>query len=162
MQPRTARLFSLVGLLLLGVMLASCVSSRRGGSRGDDDDSSGNTSDDDDDAADDDDASWDSDGDGLSDVFEDQIGTDPQDTDSDGDGFSDSVEYLSYFFPDDASDWPYLGDYPRQRIPRSLASGGAGLGSTPSNFSSSDQYGQDLFMHRFYGNVVVVELAAEW
>ena len=104
----------------------------------------------------------DSDGDCLSDSFEGQIGTDPHDVDSDGDGAADGVEYLSYFFPDDASDWPYLGHYPRQPIPRSLSSDGSGLGSVPENFTSSDQHGQDISLHRFYGNVVVIELATEW
>ena len=159
MQLRIGRLMQLLGLLLIASSLVGCVTGRRRG--GGDDDSS---SQDDDDAvgSDDDDGGGDSDGDGLSDSFEGQIGTDPNDVDSDGDGAADGVEYLSYFFPDDASDWPYLGDYPRQPIPRSLSSGGSGLGSVPANFTSSDQHGQDISLHRFYGNVVVIELAAEW
>jgi len=160
MQLRLGRLMQILGLLLIASSLVGCVTGRRRGG-GDDDDSS---SKDDDDAVggDDDDGGGDSDGDGLSDSFEGQIGTDPHDVDSDGDGAADGVEYLSYFFPDDASDWPYLGDYPRQPIPRSLSSGGSGLGSVPANFTSSDQHGQAISLHRFYGNVVVIELAAEW
>lgn len=152
-------------LVLLGllVVLAGCMS-HRGGRRGgdDDDDSSSSGSDDDDLAFDDDDASGDSDGDGLTDAFEDLIGTDPDDADTDGDGFDDAEEHLSYFFADDASDYPYVGDYPRQAIPETLSSSGNGIGQRPPNWTSSDQHGQPLSLHRFYGNVVVVELAAEW
>ena len=182
MQQRILSWLGWLGLLAIVGTMVGCDNGRRRGG-GDDDDSASNASDDadlssddddlspddddaigdDDDAiGDDDDASGDSDGDGLSDSFEGEIGTDPHDMDSDGDGFNDGVEQLSYFFPDDSSDWPYLGDYPRQPIPRTVSSSGSGLGLVPSNFTSTDQHGQDISLHRFYGNVVVVELAAEW
>lgn len=177
MPLRITSWLRLLGLCVVVSSMVGCDDGRRRGGGSDDDDSADNGSDDDDlsggddddfsgdddDASgDDDDATGDSDGDGLSDSFEGQIGTDPHDMDSDGDGFNDGVEQLSYFFPDDSSDWPYLGDYPRQPIPRTVSASGSGLGSVPSNFTSTDQHGQDISLHRFYGNVVVVELAAEW
>jgi cobalamin biosynthesis protein CobT len=165
MKQTKDRLLTLA-LLLLALAVVACAPSRRGG--GDDDDSASSDDDDgddDDDDGDDDDSdgnSEDSDGDGLTDLFENTIGTDPQNPDTDGDGFDDETEHLNYFFADDSSDWPYVGDYPREPIPESVASGGQGAGSVPSNFSDEDQFGQELFFHRFYGNVVLVELAAEW
>ncbi|MCO4772969.1 MAG: hypothetical protein KDA24_23250 [Deltaproteobacteria bacterium] len=161
-------------LLLLGMALPACtVRSGRGGGGGgggsDDDDSA---SADDDDAANDDDASDDDDDgtntdpdpddDGLTTTFEQSIGTDPFDPDTDGDGFDDGEEHLNYFFADDPTDYPYIGDYPRGPIPASVAGQGWSQGSISNNWTHEDQHGQDLQLHRFYGNVVVVELAAEW
>ena len=148
MARRLHWFWSLLALLLVGFVLASCGNPRRGG--GDDDDD------------DDDDDVTDTDGDGLTDAFEETIGTDPEDVDTDGDGYEDGDEHLNYFFANDATDYPYVGEYPRQPIPESVASSGAGVGLVPPNWTSPDQYGQDLQLHRFYGNVVVIELAAEW
>jgi hypothetical protein len=104
----------------------------------------------------------DSDEDGLTDAFEDSIGTDPDDADTDGDGFSDGEEHRSFFFADDASDFPYEGDYPRSAIPREVDGDGWSQGDVSNNWTGTDQWGEDLQLHRFYGNVVVVELAADW
>ena len=161
MVPST-RILNLLALLLLASLLVACGSQRRGGGNSGDDDDSSSSDDDDDNGSDDDDDNEDSDGDGLTDVFEGTIGTDPFNVDTDSDGYEDGVEHLNYFFADDGSDWPYLGDYPRQAIPYSLSSGGTGVGAVPPNFGDQDQHGQDLRFHRFYGNVVRVELAAEW
>ena len=164
---RLSQLIRLCLLLGLAMVVASCTGRRS--SRGDDDDSASAWDDDDDDSVgwpndddDDDGGDQDSDGDGLTDAFEFQIGTDPNSIDTDGDGYSDSDEHLNYFFADDSTDWPYVGGYPRQAIPENLSSGGFGVGSVPYNFEDTDQHGQALQFHRFYGNVVVVELAAEW
>ncbi len=146
-------------ILLLAVLLAACPTPRRTsfGGGGDDDD-----------ATDDDDASWDDDDgedpdeDGLGSNFEDWLGTDPEDADSDGDGFEDGEEYLSYFLPLDGSDWPYVGGYPRGPLPDSVEGEGWGFGQVSNDWAAEDQHGQELQLHRFYGNVVVVELAAEW
>lgn len=154
-----SRPLELLAVLFLASLTVACGPTRRGG----DDDDSANPGDDDDSVnSGDDDDDGDSDGDGLTDNFEGTIGTDPFDADTDGDGYQDGVEHLNYFFANDASDWPYLGDYPREAIPGGVASGGTGVGAVPPNFSDQDQHGQDLFFHRFYGNVVMVELAAEW
>ena len=165
-DQRLARMARLCLLLVLAVIITSCTSRRSSRGGGDDDDSASTWNDDDDDSIgspdDDDDGDQDSDGDGLTDAFEDQIGTNPNSLDTDGDGYSDTEEHLHYFFADDSTDWPYIGGYPRQAIPENLPSGGDGVGSVPFNFEDTDQHGQALQFHRFYGNVVVVELAAEW
>lgn len=147
-------------LILLALLLAVGCSPRRstfGGGGGNDDD----------DAANDDDASWDdddvdSDGDGLGDNFEEWLDTDPQDEDSDGDGYDDGDEYLSYFLPTDSADFPYVGGYPRGPFRDDLDGEGWSEGDITDNWTADDRWGQELHLHRFYGNVVVIEMAAEW
>jgi hypothetical protein len=141
---RPLRLFGVAAVSML--LLPACTGARGGGGGGG---GGGN-------------ATTDSDEDGLTDAFEDTIGTDPNDPDTDGDGFSDSEEHLNYFFADDATDFPYEGDYPRGPIPREVAGEGWAEGDISNNWIGTDQYGEDLQLHRFYGNVVVVELAADW
>ena len=165
--------------LVAALLLPACTrrSSRGGGGGGgggDDDDAvatnDDDAADDDDAATDDDDAgtddddagTQDTDGDGLTDAFEARIGTDPDDRDTDGDGFEDDEEHLNYFFANDPTDFPYQGDYPRGPIPTSVAGEGWGQGQVSNNWTVIDQYGEALQLHRFYGNVVVVELAADW
>jgi hypothetical protein len=119
--------------------------------------------DDDDLVGDDDDAvDRDTDGDGLTDAFEAEIGTDPNNPDTDGDGFDDGEEHLNYFFADDPTDYPYEGGYFRGPIPESVAGQGWNEGQVSLNWTGRDRFGQDLQLHRFYGSVIVVELAAEW
>ena len=146
-------------LLLLSVLLAAgCSPARRGGGGGGgDDDDSADPGDDDDDAA-----PGDPDGDGLDTSFEEQIGTDPNDEDSDGDGYEDGEEYMSYFLPWDASDQPYIGGYPRGPLPDEIDGQGWHAGEITRNWTAQDQWEQELQLHRFFGNVVVVEVAAEW
>ena len=165
--------------LTAALVLPSC--SRRGSSRGgggggsDDDDAAAADDDDavsddddaapdDDDAApDDDDASdRDSDGDGITDAFEESIGTDWTDPDTDNDGFEDGEEHLNYFYANDSSDFPYAGDYPRGPLPSTISGQGWSQGSVSNNWTLVDQWGEELQLHRFYGNVIVVELAADW
>jgi thiol-disulfide isomerase/thioredoxin len=117
----------------------------------------------DDDVAGDDDDSTDSDGDALPDGFENDIGTDPFDPDSDGDGFDDGTEYEQHFFPWDGQDHPYTGDYPRQAIPWEGVSGqGWDQGDISLSWSAEDQWGEFLHLERFYGNVILIEMGAEW
>jgi hypothetical protein len=165
--------------LTAALVLPSCSrrgSSRGGGGGGSDDDDAVATDDDDDDASDDDDAGddddaagddddasdRDSDGDGLTDAFEESIGTDWNDRDTDGDGFEDGDEHLNYFYANDATDFPYAGDYPRGPLPSTISSQGWSEGSVSNNWTLVDQWGEELQLHRFYGNVIVVELAADW
>jgi hypothetical protein len=160
-------------LMLLGMSLPACtVRSNRGGSGGGDDDDDSAVANDDD-AADDDDAAGDDDddatggdpdpdNDGLTSTFEASIGTDPFDPDTDGDGYEDGLEHLNYFFANDPTDYPYIGDYPRGPIPASVSGQGWSEGQISNNWTHEDQHGQDLQLHRFFGNVVVIELAAEW
>jgi len=105
----------------------------------------------------------DSDEDGLLDAFEMVIGSDPLSADTDGDGHDDGDEYGAFFDPMDEGDFPYAGDYPRQALPTDgIASTGYEIGEVSHNWSAEDQFGEEIELHKFYGNVIVVELAADW
>ena len=134
----------------------------------DDDDS---VVDDDDSVVDDDDTldpQADSDGDGLNDGFEVQIGTSPTNPDSDGDGAGDAFEVLAYFRPDDAADKPFVGGWPRGPLPSDSewaslsAESGWELYDFSGGWSLVDQYGDEVELRDFYGQVVLISIAAEW
>ncbi|HCP48174.1 MAG TPA: hypothetical protein DIU15_19200 [Deltaproteobacteria bacterium] len=107
----------------------------------------------------------DTDEDLLTDLIEEAIGSDPESEDSDGDGFSDAHEYLSYFDPNDPTDFPYSGGYPRLPLPADIDGDGWDEGEVSRDWDEDDAI--DLFeevvsLHRFYGNVVLVDVGAEW
>jgi len=119
----------------------------------------------------------DPDGDLLTSEFEALIGTDPDNADSDGDGFEDGEEYVNYFSPTKDDDFPYTNaDYPRGPLPNSDdwnalrdaadADEDMGRGWNVGNFSKSfagnDQYGDSLLLKRFYGEVILIDVSAEW
>ena len=117
----------------------------------------------------------DPDGDLLSSEFEATIGTDPDNADSDGDGFEDGEEYVNYFSPTKDDDHPYTNaDYPRGPLPssddwnalRDAADEDMGRGWNVGNFTKSfagaDQYGDNLLLKRFYGDVILIDVSAEW
>ena len=113
----------------------------------------------------------------LSNEFEAQIGSDPDNADTDGDGFDDGHEYVNYFSPTKDDDHPYTNsDYPRGPLPDSdtwsamkdeaEADEDMGRGWAPGNFSKNfdviDQYGDSLKLKRFFGEVIVIDVSAEW
>lgn len=117
----------------------------------------------------------DADGDLLSAEFEELIGTDPNNADSDGDGFEDGEEYVNYFSPTKDDDYPYTNaDYPRSALPdpeawaaiKEAADEDMGRGWNSGEFTQSfaglDQYGDSLLLKRFYGQVILVDISAEW
>ena len=104
----------------------------------------------------------DTDGDMLSDAFEELIGTSPELGDSDGDGFTDAEEYLAYFNPDDRDDFPYEGGYPRGPLPEEFDGEGWGPGDVSNSWDGDDQHSQLLDLHKFYGNVVMIDIGSEW
>ena len=104
----------------------------------------------------------DTDGDLLSDAFEELIGTSTELADSDGDGFTDAEEYLAYFDPEDGDDFPYSGNYPRGPLPSELEGSGWGQGDISEDWSGLDQHGEELSLHKFYGNVVLIDIGSEW
>ena len=151
-------------LLLLALLLVACPTNRPGSVPDDDDDAADDDdATDDDDSADDDDTTPDPDmdGDGLPNELEEEIGTNQQDPDTDRDGFGDGEEHLSFFRAMDDTDWPYVGGYPRGPIPDKVAGEGFDIGQITLDWSHVDQHGQDLWMHRFYGNVVVIYIDTE-
>jgi len=105
----------------------------------------------------------DTDGDGLADSYEAEIGTDPESADTDGDGTNDRDELYQFTDPDDADSKPYEGGWDRHPKPDGLADDeGLEEGDVMENFTLVDQFGEEVELHHFYGNVVVVESAAEW
>ncbi len=107
----------------------------------------------------------DTDEDYLLDDFEIAIGTNPELADSDGDGFSDTEEYLQYFDPTDEDDFPYTGGYPRLPLPAEIDDEGWDVGEVSHDWDSDDsedQHEEAVNIHKFYGNVVVIDIAAEW
>jgi peroxiredoxin len=104
----------------------------------------------------------DTDGDMLSDPFEALIGTNPELGDSDGDGFTDAEEYLAYFDPDDRNDFPYEGGYPRGPLPQEIDANGWGPDDVSNTWDNEDQFGETLDLHKFYGNVVMIDIGSEW
>jgi len=107
----------------------------------------------------------DTDEDYLLDDFEIAIGTNPELADSDGDGFTDTEEYLQYFDPMDEEDFPYTGGYPRLPIPNEIEDEGWDVGEVTRDWDaddSQDQHGETVNIHKFYGSVIVLDIAAEW
>jgi len=110
----------------------------------------------------------DTDGDGLSSTFELQIGTDANDEDTDGDGYLDGEEYLAYFDPLDEDDYPYEGPYVRFPTPTRAEwdemsrDADWDQGDFSRDWWSDDQNGRQLRLRRFYGQVILIEVAAEW
>ena len=105
----------------------------------------------------------DTDGDGLLDSYELEIGTNPESADSDGDGSSDNEEIYDFTDPVDEDSSPYIGGWQRMPMPDDLSENeGREVGKVMENFFLADQFGDEVELHRFYGNVVLVESAAEW
>ncbi len=107
----------------------------------------------------------DSDDDGLDDGEEVELGSNPLSGDSDGDGFDDAEELAAHTDPDDASDHPYAGgwviDSCRHDL-EALASSRPMEGSVAPNFTLMDQFGEDVTLHDFCGQAVVIAVGAEW
>lgn len=110
----------------------------------------------------------DTDEDGLTDEFEGLIGTNIEAADTDGDGFDDVTEHLTFFDALNAEDFPYEGGYVRYPLPDGptwdalSADDGWDEGEFSASWSHEDQHGQELKLRRFYGNVILVDIAAEW
>jgi AhpC/TSA family/Bacterial TSP3 repeat len=108
----------------------------------------------------------DEDGDGLNIHDEFALGTDATNPDSDGDGVLDGVEVQNGSNPLDAYSWPQgIGSWPN-RLAAAQAAGVAGEGTNEgqvmSNFTWTDQFGQPVDLHQFYGYVVVFSAGARW
>lgn len=110
----------------------------------------------------------DPDEDGLTNAFEESIRTDPELADTDGDGYSDAEEYLTYFSPRNEEDFPYEGEYPRgplmsQADWESYTEESDWIqGAISSGWKVTDQHGAEIKLKRFFGSVILIDVAAEW
>ena len=113
----------------------------------------------------------DTDGDLLTDEFEALIGTDPELADTDGDKFDDGYEHFTYFSPRRSDDFPYEkedADYLRLPLPDNdtwdelSEDKGWAEGDFTRNWTGEDQHGLDLKLKRFYGQVILIDVSAEW
>jgi len=103
------------------------------------------------------------DGDGLDDAWEEEGGiVDPLLLDTDGDGWTDGEEVYGFADPADDSDHPYIGEWPRGPWPADLESTGTAAGDIAEDFSLQDQFGENVKLWSFYGQVVLIENAAPW
>ena len=59
-------------------------------------------------------------------------------------------------------DFPRAGNYPRQARPSDLEGEGTDVGEVLEDFARGDQYNEEISLHEFYGNVVVLSIGADW
>lgn len=107
----------------------------------------------------------DTDGDGISDFNEANGTTDPLAADSDSDGFddgrelqdgTDALDPISYVRTDNG-EWPDLSGFVDDSVPE-----GWGVGDRFRDFTTVDQYGNEVSLYQFWGNVALVDFSAGW
>jgi peroxiredoxin len=106
--------------------------------------------------------SSDQDGDFLSDEFEALIGSRRDLRDSDGDGYTDSEEHLTYYDATSGSDHPTDSNYPRLALPDEIEATGWNLDDVSDTWERDDQDENEIELHDFYGNVIVIATLAEY
>jgi thiol-disulfide isomerase/thioredoxin len=106
----------------------------------------------------------DSDEDGLNDGDELLAGTDPLLGDSDGDGFSDAAEVgagsdplLQFSWPLGEAQWP---DFSSESIATSEL--GWDYEQTMPDFELTDQFGNVINLHQFFGYTILLDFSAGW
>jgi hypothetical protein len=108
----------------------------------------------------------DADGDGVDITTEQQIGTDPNNPDSDTDGFFDGHELEAGSDPLTLASWPYLSGLWPNRFAFAQADGLEGEGWLPGqrvpNHMVTDQFGNPVQLHQFYGYKIVISFGAVW
>ena len=82
--------------------------------------------------------------------------------DSDNDGFTDGEEAEQGTDPNDATDVPYTGGWPKGSCRDDLTGEGYRAGDIVMNFSATDQYGDEVFAHDFCDRALFVVAAAGW
>lgn len=129
----------------------------------------------------------DSDGDGLRDLKETLLGTDPLNIDTDGDGLTDQEEVKDLELdpldpdmdkdgvldgteiafssdPQDQWSWPYgteiWPDFSWKA--EGVTSGVWDVDQVLPNTPYLDQYGNEVFLHQFYGMVFLIDFSAGW
>ncbi|HHH31762.1 MAG TPA: redoxin domain-containing protein [Polyangiaceae bacterium] len=108
----------------------------------------------------------DADQDGVTIFDEEALGLDPNNPDTDTDGFFDGHEIAEASDPLSLSSWPYLSGLWPHRLVYAQADGvqGAGwqVGQVIPNHMVTDQFGNPLQMHQFYGYKIVLSFGARW
>jgi thiol-disulfide isomerase/thioredoxin len=106
----------------------------------------------------------DTDGDGMSDGEEQLAGLDPLDPDSDLDGFQDQEEVDLGTNPLDPFSWDYAGDRwcDRRRAAETVYGTGWDLEDIAPNTILFDQFGDEVELYQFYGNVILMDFSAGW
>ena len=107
-------------------------------------------------------ANADDDGDGLTNGEEDALGTDPNNADTDGDGWDDDEELDENTDPTDGNDKPYAGGYPIDACRYDIDGEGHNVGQVATNFTLTDQYGDNVRLHDFCHKAVLIVGSAGW
>jgi thiol-disulfide isomerase/thioredoxin len=108
----------------------------------------------------------DTDGDGLGDEEELALGTDATSPDTDGDGFEDGEELDAESDPVNPFSWPFGGeqwpDFTDEADEAGIDGSEYAMGSTFPNFTTTDQFGNEVELYNFYGMVVLLDFSAGW
>lgn len=107
------------------------------------------------------DASADADADGLDDCAELEAGTDKNKADTDGDGFSDKDELECVSSPLDGDEVCYACGW-EHNDPGDLSGVGPEIGDTLENLRATDQCGDKVDLHDFYGSYWIAFITTEW
>jgi thiol-disulfide isomerase/thioredoxin len=110
--------------------------------------------------------SADSDDDGIDDPDEIENGTDPTNPDTDGDGFDDGLEDDQDTDPNDGFSWPFGGeqwpDFSDEADEAEVDGSDYAFGEVFPNFTTTDQFGNEVELYDFYGYVVLLDFSAGW
>ncbi len=102
-----------------------------------------------------------SDGACMTDAQEVQAGTDPYLADTDGDGVDDCAELDCVSNPTDPAEKCYACGW-KHKDPGNVQSTGTGVGSVMGNFTVTDQCGEQVDIHDFYGSYHILYHTAAW
>jgi len=110
--------------------------------------------------------SADTDGDGIDDPDELEAGTDPVSADTDGDGFDDGLEADQGTDPLDGFSWPFgeaqFCDFSDEAAEAGVESTSVAMGEVFPNFTTYDQFGNEVELYDFYGYVILLDFSAGW
>jgi peroxiredoxin len=110
--------------------------------------------------------SADSDDDGIDDADELEDGTDPTNADTDGDGFDDGLEDDQDTDASNPFSWPFGGeewpDFTDEAEDAGVDGEDYEMGEVFPNFTTTDQFGNEVELYQFYGNVILLDFSAGW
>lgn len=110
--------------------------------------------------------SADTDEDGIDDGDEVEAGTDPTNADTDGDGFDDGLEADQETDPNDGFSWPFGGeqfpDFSDEAAEAGVEGTDYAMGEVVPNFTTTDQFGNEVELYDYYGYVILLDFSAGW